>query len=366
CKAPYPIRWLAHKPLGSLNFLANFERKPKYPSMDAWEKPLERTIKGVCVYELLIDTRVHCNSYCKSRSIIYRQNFLSAFVQETFLVYRTSNGLWKDKFNVDTALKVGFDPDTGSTYICRYATSHGKWAIGVSSGSDCGKQSWYTSLFQPAYQFLTSDWTIFYGWLPRKNGSIADGAVEGGRTVSGEITFICRAFMRDSTKNQTLLLPGSFVPSQGTCNVFELNENMDSYEILVDAGCSCGDHLKTYDARMGLRQTGQPDFQSTYFCYSQLGSINYMHPTNLRLNIISVNLYYGGGKDGKKSIHCDPQEPYQSLDVEMQVGKCESVLDCDLKFSPMPPLIGFLRGSEEKYVEIFTRYNKTTGYVSRN
>ncbi|CAG7734083.1 unnamed protein product, partial [Allacma fusca] len=274
---------------------------------------------------------------CKSRRIIYRQNLLSAFVRETFLVYRTSNGVWSDTFDALEALKVGFDPDTGWTYICRYAR-FGKWAIGVSSGSDCYLPIWRTT-YRRGYQILISDDAIFYGWLPRKNGSIADGAVEGGHAESGEIMFICRAFMRDSTKNQTILLPGSFVPSQGTCNVlnFDLNANMSSYEILVDAGCSCGGHA--YDARMGLPQTGQPDFQSVYMCLSHPGSIYYMYFTNPRMNIISANLYYGGEKDGKKSIHCDSQEPYQSLNVEMQVGKCESVLDCDLKFRPMPPLV---------------------------
>ncbi|CAG7728991.1 unnamed protein product, partial [Allacma fusca] len=233
---------------------------------------------------------------CKSRSIITNQYLPRAFDRETFVVYRTSNGVWSDTFNVDTALKVGFDPDTRWVYTCRNATSNGNWITGKSFDPRNEMRALQTALLKVA-------------------------------TLSPvKLRFFAEHSLGTPLKTKPFCCPEAWF------------------------------HLRVYDARMGLRQTGQPNFQSKYICYSQPGSIYYMYPTNPRLNIISANLYYGGGKDGKKSIHCDPEETYQNLAVEVQVGKCGSVLDCDLKFSPMPTLVGFLIDSKEKDVEIFTGY----------
>ncbi|CAG7718211.1 unnamed protein product, partial [Allacma fusca] len=126
--------------------------------------------------------------------------------------------------------------------------------------------------------------------MPQENGAIADGAVEGG-TLEGEITFVCRA----------------------VC---------DSY---------------VYDPRLGFRQTEPWDFQSKYVCYSQLGSKYLMYPIS-REQKISGNLYYGSKTGGKRAIHCDPEEGFESLELEIRLGKCGSLAECDLKFSPMPLL----------------------------
>ncbi|CAG7645994.1 unnamed protein product, partial [Allacma fusca] len=192
------------------------------------------------------------------------------------------------------------------------------------------------------------------------NGDIADGALEGGLTETGEITFLCRAFYYDTIEDKTVLLPGSLVPSQGACNVaYSGWGSFRSYEILVDAGCSCGSYV--YDPRIGVRQTGRLNLQSKYTCSSQLDSIYYMYPTSQRQEIISGNLYYGSNTGSGESIYCNLKEPYQNLDLEIQVGKCDSVVECDLKFSHMPPLVDFLNDSKNEKVEVFRQYNKSTG-----
>ncbi|CAG7731087.1 unnamed protein product, partial [Allacma fusca] len=79
----------------------------------------------------------------------------------------------------------------------------------------------------------------------------ADGAVEGGRTLEGEMTFVCRAVYEDLERNKTVVLPGTLVPSEGTCNVpYAGPKKLKHYGILVDAGCSCDSYVDFFDDSM--------------------------------------------------------------------------------------------------------------------
>ncbi|CAG7699645.1 unnamed protein product, partial [Allacma fusca] len=119
-----------------------------------------------------------------------------------------------------------------------------------------------------------------------------------------------------------------------------------------------------YDPRKGFRQAGTPDLQSKYTCYSQLGSTHLMYPISRQQEIRS-NLYYGSKSSGenRKSIRCDVEAPYQNMELDILVGKCDSIIECDLKFSPMPPLVGFNDGLINEDVEIFRSYNKNSGII---
>ncbi|CAG7720330.1 unnamed protein product [Allacma fusca] len=52
------------------------------------------------------------------------------------------------------------------------------------------------------------------------------------------------------------------------------------------------------------------------------------------------------------------------MELDILVGKCDSIMECDLKFSPMPPLVGFNDGLINEDVEIFRSYNKNNGVIS--
>ncbi|CAG7723833.1 unnamed protein product, partial [Allacma fusca] len=372
--APYPIRWLAHKPLGALSYFPSHERtSPGTPDgfiipcvgpefydehvvrlatsrknvevdINASRKSPKQTTKGVwsknfnieeaviggfeqhvgpayvcrantsngqvipgkyhtneegCTYALgseehraTSDDTFSCNAYCKTRRVNSeenKRNSLGVSDQNSGVEYRTSKGLWSDTFDADTALKAGNEPEVGLAYVCRATTSDGEVMTGKYYNSRSSYQGCFYSNRQTeihirghsTYQILAYDSTTIYGWLPRKNGAIAHGAVEGGRTLSGEITFVCRAVYEDADRNRTVVLPGYLVPSLGGCRIpYGGFRFLRSYEILVDAGCSCSSYV--YDPRMGFHQTGTPDLQSKYTCYSQLGSTHLMYPISRR------------------------------------------------------------------------------------
>ncbi|CAG7662678.1 unnamed protein product, partial [Allacma fusca] len=295
-------------------------------------------------YDVLIDTSVSCNSFCKSRSIYLNQREryrIGTLNRGSFVNYRTSKGFWTDTFEANTALKAGYELSADWAYVCRVTTPHGEVVTGTYFDDLKGCFYWNeTSSFrikiERSFQILALDSTTISGWVPRRNGGFADGAVEGGLTLAGEITFICRAAFELAKRRSTALLPGIFIPSQGSCQVLQSSgpTSMTEYDILVDAGCSCRNY--TYDARMGFREIGQPDLQSKYTCYTQSRSYYNMLPIS-QGEKIRGSLYYGGKPGGQNRIHCETEEPYR-LELEIQVGKCISVVECDLKFSPMPPL----------------------------
>ncbi|CAG7731767.1 unnamed protein product [Allacma fusca] len=331
CKAPYPVRWLAQKPLGSVTHLSNNDTNRL--DQNPLTKEPQVFYQGILV---LLGDEFSRKLRCESLSN-------SSHAADAFLnLNEDTSPAWNISDHLTANFVVGENEDR-FTVPCVADEFHGNFdfhfikrsrmdrKLNAEPSDECVNCTCFakvsgnlTTDIDAGVPEILSDQCIVGASTNSAKAFIRGISAASDCNIDGMIS--CREYSWAYISGGTPCRPGITVDSSPYKGFLLRLQNCLKQPI---KDFDIGPH--NYDPRIGFRLTERPDFEAAYECFSDDEEKDVKYALSAKFQSPASLLYING------QIFCNAESNQYKLNL--MIGNCSSVTECDFKFELLSPLI---------------------------